>query len=177
MMLHEDTRAQWERYTPQTFIGTVLHGALHDKIKLTSTVIHVYTQIMFRIPDTDSVLLTNAHPGDRPTTSLRDAFITMRWNAAEMVDVIQGGSVTLPTRYTPAMYITNLIRGLKGYVVTIHQCASALHADPAVQTLGPLLPNGRSVPEVAAEIMDHTVEIMRFLNFAQFYVDKLKSCA
>lgn len=177
MMLHEETRAQWEHYPPQDFIGTVLHGTLHDKIKLTSTVIHVYTQIMFRIPGTDTILLADAQPGDRPTTSLRDAFITMRWNAAELVDVIQGGSVTLPTRYTPAMYISNLIRGLKKYVVNIHQCASALYTDPAVQTLGELLPNGRSVREVAAEILEHTAEITRYLNFAQSYVDKLKSCA
>ncbi len=177
MMLHEDTRAQWEHYTPQAFIGTVLHGALRDKLQLTSTVIHVYTQIMFHIPDTDSVLLSTAAGGDLPTTSLRDAFITMRWNAAEMVDVIQGDSVTLPTRYTPAMYISSLIRGLKQHVVTIHQCASALHDDPAVRSLGYVLPNDRSVRDVAAEILEHTAEIMRFLKLAQAYVEKLRSCA
>ncbi|MBI5667206.1 MAG: hypothetical protein HZC41_04290 [Chloroflexi bacterium] len=175
-MLHEETRAQWEQYTPQSFVDRVLNGALRDKIRLTSTVIHVYTQIMFRIPEADSTLLTATLPGDLPGTSIRDAFITMRWNAAEMVDVIECGSVTLPARYTPAMYISSVIRGLKQYVVTIHQCASALHADPAVQSLGRTMPNGRTTREVAAEILDHTAEIMRYLNFAQYYVDRLKSC-
>jgi hypothetical protein len=42
-MLHEETRAQWERYNPQVFIESVLHGTLQNKIKLTSTVVHVYT--------------------------------------------------------------------------------------------------------------------------------------
>lgn len=175
-MLYEETRAQWEQYNPQSFIDHVLNGTLRDKIRLTSTVIHVYTQIMFRIPETDTTLLTSFLPGDLPSASLRDAFITMRWNAAEMVDVIECGSVTLPSRYTPAMYISSVIRGVKEYIVNIHQCASMLQADPAVHALGRVLPNGRTAREVTTEILDHTAEIMRLLNFAQSYVDKLKSC-
>jgi hypothetical protein len=175
-MLHEETRAQWEHYTPQVFIDSVLHGTLQDRIKLTSTVIHVYTQLMFRIPETETTLLSASLPGDLPSTSLRDVFITMRWNAEEMLDVMQCGSITLPSRYTPAMYIINLVRGVKEYVMNIHQCASALYNDPAVESLGVLLPNERSARDVAAEILDHMAEIMRLLNFAQSYVVKLKSC-
>jgi hypothetical protein len=131
---------------------------------------------MFRIPETETTMLTASLPGDLPMTSLRDAFITMRWNAAEMLDVIQDGSVTLPARYTPAMYIISLVRGVKAYVMNIHQCANALYNDPAVQSLGRLLPNERTAQDVAQEILDHTAEIMRLLSFAQTYVDKLKSC-
>lgn len=175
-MLHEETRTQWEQYNPESFVDRVLNGTLRDKIKLTSTVIHVYTQIMFHMPETDTILLTSSLPGDLPSASLRDAFVTMRWNAAEMVDVIEFGSVTLPSRYTPAMYIRSVVRGLKEYVINIHQCASALHADPTIRSLGRAMPNGRTTREVAAEILDHTAEIMRLLNFAQSYVDRLKSC-
>ncbi|GIL14504.1 MAG: hypothetical protein BroJett038_32240 [Chloroflexota bacterium] len=176
-MLHEETRSQWERYNPQHFINTVMHGALQDKIKLTSTVIHVYTQIIFRLPETDAVRLADPMPGDLPTTGLRDVFVTMRWNAAEMVDIIQGGSATLPTQYTPALYITSMVQALKEHAVYIHQAASALQSDPAVRAIRRRLPNGKGMAEVAAEILDHTTEIIRFLNFAQYYVDKLKTCA
>ncbi|NWG17557.1 MAG: hypothetical protein HXY41_13095 [Chloroflexi bacterium] len=176
-MLHEETRSQWERYNPQHFINTVIHGALQDKIKLASTVIHVYTQIVFRIPETDAVLLTERMPGDLPTTSLRDAFVTMRWNAAELVDIIQGGTSTLPTQFTPALYIMSLVQALKEHAVYIHQTASAIQSDPVVRGIHRRLPNGKDITEVAGEILDHTTEIMRFLNFAQYYVDKLKTCA
>lgn len=176
-MLHEETRAQWERYSPQSFINTVLHGALQDKVKLASTVIHVYTQIVLQIPETDALQLADTMPGDMPVTGLRDVFVTMRWNAAEMTDVLQGGSVTLPPHFTPALYILSIVTGLKQHAVNIHQCAVALAMDPAVRALPRQLPNGKTLAEVALEILDHTAEIMRFLNFAQYYVDKLKTCA
>lgn len=175
-MLHEETRAQWEHYTPQVFIDSVLHGTLQDQIKLTSTVIQVYTQLMCQIPETETAKLSTSLPGDLPTASLRDVFITMRWNAEEMQDAMQFGNVTLPSRYTPAMYIVGMVRGVKGYVVNIHQCASALYNDPAALSLGKLMPNERSARDVAEEILDHTTEILRLLNFAQSYVIKLKSC-
>lgn len=176
-MLHEETQSQWERYNPQSFIKTVLHGTIQDKIALAATVIQVYTQIMFQMPETDLICLSDSLPGDLPTSSLRDVFVTMRWNADEMMDVIQGGAATLPAQYTPALYITSMVRGLRGYAVNIYHCASALRDDPAAHLLGHTLPKGRSVRDVADEILGLMSEIMRFLNFAQYYVEKIRTCA
>jgi hypothetical protein len=162
-----ETSSRWELYTPDSFIQHVLHGALQESLKKVSLLIHIGTQIVHFTPETAAITLKDTHNG----TSLRDAFIIMRWNAIEMQEILNGGLATLPANYTPTLYIMTMVNALREHVVNIHQWARAIHDDRS----GALIVGGQPVRQMAVEILNQMGDLIRFLNFANYFVRKQDS--
>src|SRR5690348_1862025 len=102
--LHDETRSRWGAYPPDQFIRIVLHGAVRNKVELTSVVIHVYTQIVHQFPGSSSLRLKAAGEASKEPTRLRDLFLNMRACMADAHSATQGDTRTLMLPYTPERY-------------------------------------------------------------------------
>lgn len=154
-----------EEFTTENFARTVLDGALRDRIRLLSNVIHIYTQIVFQQPP-------RRQDGE---DDLRDALVTMRWNVAEMDDIIRGGGSTLPVRYTPAQYVASVSGALRRHAAIIQQCAASLRDDPLTAGVRLAALNGQTVGEMAADILGRMIEVMRLIGLAAYYAERLRA--
>jgi hypothetical protein len=173
--LHDETRSRWEQYTPEQFIKGVLHGTLREKINTAYVVIHVYAQIMHRLPITASMELSESAELDG--LSVRDLFVLMRTSIAEMRDTNEDDTPTLPVNHTAADYILHTIRQTKRHTSRIRQCTQGIQGDADVSlTLLPQL-SGKRIGEIAADILRHNNEIEQILEFARAYVEGITQTA
>lgn len=156
-------------FTTENFARTVLDGALRDRIRLLSNVIHIYTQIVSQQP----APAARCPAGDQD--NLRDTLVTMRWNVAEMDDIIRGGGGTLPVRYTPAQYIASVAGALRRHAAIIQQCAAGLQADPLLAGVRLAALNGQTVGEMAGDILGRMTEVLRLIGLAAYYAERLRA--
>lgn len=169
--LHDETRYRWMRLPPEKFIGTVLYGALREKIKLAYTAISVYTQIIHSLPGTASVRLSNAVPARDPI-KLRDLMKHMRACIADAHDIIQSDTATLSlASYTPEGYILGTVRDIRRAIQHIDRWAASMTNDPGMQVELPTL-DGKRACDVAAEIQKYITDVNSLLDFAQLYAER-----
>lgn len=177
-LLHDETRARWTNYPPETFIREVLNRALGDKINVTYTMMHVYTQVVHRLPATTSLWLPPRRTGDAGEyIRLRDLFVDMRTNTTRMLDIIQDSSETLPLDYTYITYIQQVIDALREHVVELEYWAEAIRLDEKANLHELRHLNGKSVQMMAADITQHVRDILNLLDFTGDYARKLTHSA
>lgn len=173
-VLHDETRARWEGYSPQRFIREVINGALREKITIAYTAVHVYTQVVHRLPATTSVRLsTGAESGEDNTVRLRDLFISIRASATRMYDIIEASSETLPLDYTYRTYIQQIVGALREHTAQILRWTEAIRQDDNTDLVELRHMNGKSVQAIAVDITRHVQEITYLLNFTSEYASKL----
>lgn len=170
--LHDETRSRWARLKPEKFIGTVLYGALREKIRLTYTVVSVYTQIIHSLPGTGSIRLQR-DMGTKDPTALRDLLKHMRACMSDAHDVIQCDTPTLSLpSYTPESYILFTVRDLQHSMQPVVRWGQMMANDPGMAVELPTL-NGKTAAEVGAEIVRHVAEIAAILEFAENYAERI----
>ncbi|MBL8164098.1 MAG: hypothetical protein JNJ61_19070 [Anaerolineae bacterium] len=170
--LHDETRSRWSRLNPEKFIGSVLYGALREKIKLTYTVVSVYTQIIHSVPGTGSIRLQQ-HGNAKEPTSLRDLLKNMRACMADAHDVIQCDTPTLSLpSYTPEGYILFTVRDLQHSMQPVVRWGEMIANDPGMSVEVPTL-DGKTAAEVGAEIIRHVAEVSAILEFAERYAEHI----
>jgi hypothetical protein len=163
--LHDETRSRWEQYPPNEFINSVLRRALGEQISTASAVIHVYTQIVARIPATAGMKLTNGEP-------VRELFYKMRGCIADMQGVVQDERLMQREDVHPRDLIEETIQVLALQTGLIRCWAEALLADEAGATPLPPL-NDKHLSDMAIDILSHIQDIRAMLEFAQSYAAKL----
>jgi hypothetical protein len=170
--LHDETRSRWTRLNPEKFIGSVLYGALREKIKLTYTVVSVYTQIIHSLPGTGSIRLQQTMVTKDPT-ALRDLLKHMRACMADAHDVIQCDTPTLSLpSYTPESYILFTVRDLQHSMQPVVRWGHMIANDPGMSVELPTL-DGKTAADVGAEIVKHVAEVCAILEFAEHYAERI----
>lgn len=175
VVLHDETRARWEQLDPEKFIGRVLYGALREKIKLSYTVICVYTQIMNSLPAAVSLRLEQSPPGlPSDVTRLRDLFKHMRACITDAHEIIQCDVQTISiSNYTPESYILHTVWDIRRYIHHIEEWARAIESDKRVNEATFAELNGNRTGDIAGDILKHVLEVTQILDFAQEYAEKL----
>jgi hypothetical protein len=177
-LLHDETRARWTNYPPEKFIREVINRALRDKINVTYTMTHVYTQVVYRLPATTSVWVPPRRSGENGAyVRLRDLFVDMRTSATRMLDIIQDSTETLPLDYTYITYIQQVIAALREHVVQLRYWTEAIRQDENADLCELRHLNGKSVQAMAADIAQHIKDISNLLDFTQEYTRKFTRSA
>lgn len=174
-VLHDETRARWEQYTPEQFIRTVLNGALREKVNTAYMVIHVYAQIIHQLPATAAMRLDYTISDASGETDLRELFVHMRDRIAVIHEGDKDETPTQPTKPRPDELILHTVHHFRKQVSAIQQDAEAILAHPQIAAaVFPELKSKR-VGDIAGEILKHVHEISQLLDFAQHYAENLTS--
>jgi hypothetical protein len=170
--LHDETRSRWGAYPPDQFIRVVLHGTIRNKVELASVVIHVYTQIIHQFPASSSIRIITPEAATKGPTRLRDLFLNMRACMADAQAATKGDTRTLLLPYTPERYIRDLSDEIRRYVLSVERWVKLIEADNKIaETRIPGTKGGKSLGEVAGEILNNTGDIIQLLDFAKDYAE------
>lgn len=170
-VLREETRNRWSALTPDKFISTVLYGALSDQIKLASTFISVYTQIMHNLPRTQPLRMEN----HKAVVELRRILKHVRTHITDARDTLHGDNTpTIPvSSYTDEGYILQTVKAVRQSINQIDAGLCKIEANPDMLSIPMPGSNGRLVRSVVSDIRDYLSEITQLLDFAQQYAERI----
>lgn len=170
-VLREETRNRWSALAPDKFISTVLYGALGDQIKLASTFISVYTQIMHNLPRTQPLRVNNP----KAIIELRRLLKHLRTAITDVGEALHGDNTpTVPAAaYTHEGYILYVVKSIRQSMRDIEAGVSKIETTPDLMEIPMPGSNGRLASSVASDIRGYVFEINQLLDFAQQYAERI----
>lgn len=170
-VLREETRNRWSALPPDKFISAVLYGALGDQIKLASTFISVYTQIMHNLPRTQPLRPNNP----QAVIELRRLLKHLRTSITDVGEALHGDNTpTVPAAaYTHEGYIVYVVKSIRHSMRDIEAGVRKIESTPDLMSIPMPGSNGRLASSVASDIREYMFEINQLLDFAHQYAERI----
>jgi hypothetical protein len=166
LALTEPTLRQWALLDAEKFVSAVLHGEIAERLKLSTTMVCLYTQMIHGLPPTDQLLAG----GTVERTKLRNLFREMRSVMQVAYEILNGDNPTVPlTCYTPEGFIQFIVSDLRKPLLTVAELLSTILTDSALSHTGMPGSIEHTVGSVAQELQAVIADLLRLMSFAECF--------
>jgi hypothetical protein len=168
LALTEPTLRQWALLDAEKFVSAVLHGEIAERLKLSTTMVCLYTQMIHGLPLTDQLMAG----GTAERTKLRGLFRDMRSVMQGAYEILNGDNPTVPlTCYTPEGFIQFMVNDLRQPLLVVAELLSTILTDSTLARTAMPGSAEHTAGSVAQELQAVIADLLRLMSFAERFAE------